>query len=176
MGSSLSTLNNEQLKSISLTTENTPKIIQEFRNADTNKTGLTLDQFKTFFRASIQECDDATLQSIFDSFDSDKNNLFSFKEFSSCIFLLTKTDTNRKLEFLFETFDDDNSGYLSTEELKNVIEVMNTTIRIIGGQDINDRIDSLIASMERSGPENGISKTEWVSKASADQALLSAFN
>ncbi|EGC28880.1 hypothetical protein DICPUDRAFT_43660 [Dictyostelium purpureum] len=139
-----------------------------------NDKGLTFDEFKQFFSIRFKEYDEESLLTMFNLFDSDKNGNINFKEFACAIFIITRSPVEEKLSFLFDMFDRcPKNGVLDNSEIISIIQLAIKTGSSLGFgmKESGLFVENLLKSMERES-NGGISKQEFISKASSDDKFV----
>lgn len=96
-----------------------------FRTFDVyNTESLEFHQFKALMKSTYKDLSDNDVLTMFQNFDTDKNNEISLEEFLNLIsgFQTTREEQDKELLEAFYLYDEDKNGKINPDELFNVLK------------------------------------------------------
>jgi len=104
-----------------LTLDETLKLLQKFRDADSDGNGhITQDEFATMMNL---DADCATTESYFQLMDPEGHGYVNFQSFLQGVVVASEVlDRKEKVKMVFHLYDADNSGDISYEEIVQIME------------------------------------------------------
>ncbi|CAL1603196.1 unnamed protein product [Knipowitschia caucasica] len=133
---------------------------------------LHLHEFKRIFNVqSSSEDESSYIETVFHSFDTNKDNSLDFLEYVAALHLILRGNLEDRLKWSFKMYDKDGNGKLDHSEVRNLIRVCQK-IRVVSSEDMTptqicDRIFELV-DQNRDGQitlsefMEGAQKDEWV--------------
>ncbi|XP_030644192.1 guanylate cyclase activator 1g [Chanos chanos] len=132
---------------------------------------LHLHEFRKIFgiqSSSEEEC--LYMETIFRSFDTNKDNVIDFMEFVAAVHLVLRGKLEDRLKWSFKVYDRDENGKLDRSEVKHIIRIIykiNKTNTDMTPNEVCDRIFELVdqnkdGQISLSEFMEGAQKDEWI--------------
>ncbi|KAJ8002695.1 hypothetical protein DPEC_G00161600 [Dallia pectoralis] len=86
---------------------------------------LHLHEFKSLFgRQTLSEEENLFMETIFSSFDSNRDNVMDFMEFVAAVHLVLRGKLEDRLKWSFKVYDRDGNGKLDRHEVRHIIKII----------------------------------------------------
>ena len=126
-------ISNEHLYELSNNIYESIELLQQYQLTfqaiyNVNKSGITLDMFKTIIHTSTTTCNSSIylnsilIEKLFKLFDLTNTNSLNFCELMNCIHILNKGTFKSKLRLCFKLYDIDNNGFLTMDQIISLTE------------------------------------------------------
>ncbi|XP_067292939.1 guanylate cyclase activator 1g [Pseudorasbora parva] len=133
---------------------------------------LHLHEFRKIFGVESTSEDEALyMETLFKSFDTNKDNVIDFMEFVAAIHLVLRGNLEDRLKWSFRVYDKDDSGKLDKQEVKRIIRIICQLKKNSIGMtpsDVCDRIFDIL-DVDKDGH---ISLTEFMEGAQKDAWIM----
>ncbi|XP_062404748.1 guanylyl cyclase-activating protein 2-like [Sardina pilchardus] len=135
---------------------------------------LHLHEFKRIFGVqSTSEEESIYMETIFHSFDTNRDNQLDFMEYTAALHLVLRGKLEDRLKWSFKVYDRDGNGRLDRKEIRHIIKIiykMKTKNTDIGmtPQEMCDRIFELVDENH----DGQISLAEFMEGAQKDEWLM----
>ncbi|KAJ8413068.1 hypothetical protein AAFF_G00106500 [Aldrovandia affinis] len=133
---------------------------------------LHLHEFKRIFGVqSTSEEESVYIETIFRSFDTNRDNAIDFMEYVAALHLVLRGKLEDRLKWSFKVYDRDGNGKLDRHELKHIIRIIHKIKKVdteMTPSQICDRIFELI-DLNHDGQ---ISLTEFLEGAQKDEWVM----
>lgn len=130
--------------------ENLEALHHQFRavsqkKADGNEDNsyLTLEAFEALMFGSLEDRPPMAVY-LFRAFDTNRDQVVDFREFTIGLHLMTKGTPDEKIRFFFDSFDDDGDGYLTADQLS---QLMNLQFLVLKQNDLTPSQKHLIVKV-----------------------------
>ncbi|KAG9352128.1 hypothetical protein JZ751_020541, partial [Albula glossodonta] len=133
---------------------------------------LHLHEFKRIFRVqSSSEEESLYIETIFRSFDTNKDNAIDFMEYVAALHLVLRGKLEDRLKWSFKVYDRDGNGKLDRHEVKHIIRIIYKLKRLdieMTPNEVCDRIFELVDQNK----DGQISLTEFLEGAQKDEWVM----
>nr|XP_061811227.1 guanylyl cyclase-activating protein 2-like [Nerophis lumbriciformis] len=138
---------------------------------------LHLHEFKRIFGVLNTSAEESLfIETIFHSFDTNKDNALDFLEYVAALHLILRGNLEDRLKWSFKMYDKDGNGKLDRQEVKRIIRILykiklQTTDVDLTPSEICDRIFDLVDQ----NSDGQISLSEFMEGAQKDEWVMNLF-
>ncbi|XP_057702806.1 guanylate cyclase activator 1g [Corythoichthys intestinalis] len=138
---------------------------------------LHLHEFKRIFGVPNTSAEESLfIETIFRSFDTNKDNALDFLEYVAALHLILRGNLEDRLKWSFKMYDKDGNGKLDRQEVKRIIRILykiklQTTDVDLTPSEICDRIFDLVDQ----NSDGQISLSEFMEGAQKDEWVMNLF-
>ncbi|XP_077420995.1 guanylate cyclase activator 1g [Vanacampus margaritifer] len=138
---------------------------------------LHLHEFKRIFGVPSTSAEESLfIETIFHSFDTNKDNALDFMEYVAALHLILRGNLEDRLKWSFKMYDKDGNGKLDRQEVKRIIRILykiklQTADVDLTPSEICDRIFELVDQNN----DGQISLSEFMAGAQKDEWVMNLF-
>ncbi|XP_036399980.1 guanylyl cyclase-activating protein 2-like [Megalops cyprinoides] len=133
---------------------------------------LHLHEFKRIFGVSSSSREESVyLETIFRSFDTNKDNTIDFMEYVAALHLVLRGKLEDRLKWSFKVYDRDGNGKLDKHEVKHIIRIIYRIKKINMEMTPNEVCDRIFELVDQNG-DGQISLTEFLEGAQRDEWVM----
>ncbi|KAL7885376.1 hypothetical protein AOLI_G00056710 [Acnodon oligacanthus] len=133
---------------------------------------LHLHEFRKIFGVQSSSSEEALyIESIFKSFDRNKDNILDFMEFVAAVHLVLRGKLEDRLKWSFKVYDRDENGKLDRDEVKHIITIIYKIKKLntdMTPSNVCDRIFELVDQNK----DGQISLSEFIEGAQKDPWIM----
>uniref|UniRef100_A0A3P8VP70 Guanylate cyclase activator 1g n=1 Tax=Cynoglossus semilaevis TaxID=244447 RepID=A0A3P8VP70_CYNSE len=129
---------------------------------------LHLHELRRIFGVPSSSVEEALfVETVFRSFDTNKDNALDFLEYVAALHLIFRGNLEDRLRWSFKMYDKDGNGKLDKQEVKRIIKVQTSEVDM-GPSEICDRIFDLVDQNH----DGQITLSEFMEGAQKDEWLM----